>query len=68
MSTWRGGKSQSIKSGLIHLNEENHSEIELTHSYAIYLHAKVDTTIKYEKKRQSSGASYNFNIWQYWKE
>ena len=48
MSTWRGGKSQSIKSGLIHLNEENHPEIELAH-YAIYLHAKVDTTIKYEK-------------------
>ena len=50
------------------MNEEKHPDIELTHFCAIHLHAKVDTTIKYEKKRQSSGASYNFNIWQYWKE
>ena len=52
MSTWRGGKSQSIKSGLIHLNEEKQPIIELTHFCASYLHAKVDTTIKYEKKAE----------------
>ena len=50
MSTWRGGKSQSIKIGLIHLNEEKHPNIELTHFCAIHLHAKVDTTIKCKKK------------------
>ena len=51
MSTSRGGKSQSIKSGLIHLNEEKQLNIELAHFCAIYLYAKVDTTIKGKKDR-----------------
>ena len=61
MSTSRGGKSQSIKSGLIHLNEEKQLNIELAHFCAIYLYAKVDTTIK-GKERQRSGASYKIII------